>query len=582
MNISDISNENAVKSSSSTNFTGLKPASAAIQTVNNHFADKAVDTSFLSLASRSLANSFKLNVASASNTSSNESQTPLNSLQKIQTEKTETKSVAESIKEQQELSESEMKLMFEAGINKNDMLGAKTYESGASVILHKKIEENAQSGANEDVYYASIMQKDGSVSTQKVMENTIFSEQANGFVSATNNTETSSTSILGTNNDDFIVNLTASSISSKNGNDTILNLAKNTEVQKLSLNLSEGNNTVISGAKYQTDMYIVGGDGNNTIIGAKELTASFGNGNNIIQANSSNRLNLGDGNNNVSITEIADLDFGAGNNNIVAQKAASIVGGNGNNSLGIDELTENLQLGNGDNDVNVNKLYDAEYLEYYKSFLKDGSTAHMLFPPSKPDGADIKLGDGNNNLSVARTLEEDSELNGNIGRTSTISAGNGNNNISLSHVGEFMNFSVGGGNNNIELAYVNNDLRLGDGNNYLNIKKADNLEINAGDGHNIINVNSDVANLNYTGAGSSDINVNGSIFAGNISNNGLGHSSLNVYGNLMNSNIYSADILTANIGGNVVNSQIKAENNDSAFYVKGETVNSELSHQIVA
>ncbi len=459
----------------------------------------------------------------------------------------ELASMSEKSSEKTELSKGVIELIHAQGLTENDLLGSKTFESGASIITYKANDESADSETPS--YFVSIMQQDGTITTQKVTENTVFSDNGHGTIKAQKPVTATeeealfqdlSRSIQGTDDDDFILSVNARSISSKDGNDTIVHVDKTPDAL-LQLNLGNGNNTFVSDSN-SLNLSVHAGNGNNTIENVQQVNGFFGSGNNHIEAEQSSQLFFSGGNNIITIENMLDLHLGNGNNTVKANSISSITGGDGNNNLNIAMVKESIQLGSGNNSVEVEYLYDAEYVEAYKTQLKDGSTGHLLFPPPRPDGADISLGNGNNTLSVARTIEEDAKLYGNIGETTDIRVGNGNNNIDVSFVGQSVSLAVGDGNNALQLGHVNGDFSVGNGNNSISINRAEHLGLNAGKGHTILDVRGSVGFMEYNAQGSSQITVHGSVEGGSVAS--LLESSLAVKGPVNNLSILNEDMFT--------------------------------------
>ncbi len=485
----------------------------------------------------------------------------------------------------------------------------KEFAAGGSVEIFTL---NGSGGANSAI--AEIKNADGTSSFIKIDENTIFSQDSNGNIITTTS---DSSEILGTDSDDFIVNINAKNIHVGNGNDTILSFANSGN-----LTLGSGNNTVIGGTSSAflniqagngnnviSDLNISGsfGNGNNTITGASMTDVTFGDGNNTIDVDfmkntifgdgnnkitskSAYEITLGDGANTLTAQTLTKAIFGEGNNNISAQQINEIELGNGNNSISAFAPEESkdmphlpfgingLKVGDGDNSIQGTSIQDAELgegnnsvsVQYLKGDLeaKDGKNNIFVENIFHKD-ADITLGGGNNTLAV------------NTGEITAgqISLGNGNNKVSFEALQGRVNF--GDGNNEVHLDEgKNTQLNFGNGKNNINAYEANELSVRAGVGETTLDSHGSADNLYYKSEGIDKISVNGSLTNSNIKLDGRGESNIEVKDFIYDSSIRmesNNNLLQAN---GVFNSSLTMEDKNnaisaSAIYntnLKGENV----------
>ncbi len=492
----------------------------------------------------------------------------------------------------------------------------KTFSSGTKVSVSP-----AQDASG--FYTANISYSDGRESEQiQIKEDTVFSEDSSGNLiikkaeekqvdeESSSSALASEKSLVGTDNDDFIVSLSNNSkISSSKGNDTLLILGENT-----SASLGDGNNTIISrggnasiiagegnnifslaGMNNTVNM----GDGNNTLYSFDEVKLNGGNGNNEVRTMLGNiklghgdnffqtiedsrfptsveSVKMGDGNNaiegktinnvttgaglnTISLETSTNINLGNGNNELNIDRVRNLTVGNGDNSLNVDVLTKSLFAGDGDNEITVNASYDKDSFLAYKQLEKyDG----INDPNFKVSSASIDIGNGNNKLEVKDTVHDviarDSEDKEHMRLGSgNIHIGAGNNEINLSSIGSSEQgeaLYLGNGNNNLTIANKSEQASIlaGDGINKIHFAMGqDNVDVQAGSGHTELEMGDDVHNLKFTSEGSADILVEGDLV----------DSSINIGENMNEDGEIDEEIegeITSQVKveGNVVNSEI--------------------------
>ena len=220
------------------------------------------------------------------------------------------------------------------------------------------------------------------------------------------------------------------------------------------------NDTTIdaSGVNFSTSLYVLGGNGNNTIQG--------GAGNDVlIVGDGTNSLTDGNGNDSLSV--------GNGNNILVT--------GNGNDSVSLGEGNNTVSLGNGNDNL----------------YAADGNNTIRA-----TDGEDtITLGDGNNSVMCGNGIDAvvagDGDNTVRLGNgNDSVTVGNGSNMIALGDGGQDRVVVTGDGDNCIDLAGGGTVL-LGNGNNTVRDESPDGglcLEAGNANGNNVF-----FLNAQYTG-----------------------------------------------------------------------------------
>lgn len=180
----------------------------------------------------------------------------------------------------------------------------------------------------------------------------------------------------GTSGDDILININASSVDGKEGDDIIFNLADNVTIQG-----GEGNDTILIPGKVNNNT-IDSGNGNDAVYAGKitDSNITVGEGNNILSVYKAfkSTITAGDGNNKAVLRyahENSNITFGNGNNNIYTgmlgtdvfmydgmKSSSNMVVGHGNNKIAIRGMQySNLTLGDGNNTLKLGSLDHADY-----------------------------------------------------------------------------------------------------------------------------------------------------------------------------------------------------------------------------
>lgn len=251
------------------------------------------------------------------------------------------------------------------------------------------------------------------------------------------------------NGDDSIIveGSVTGNLNSGNGNNiiTILGSAQNviTGSGKDTVNISGNVNSVNAG----------GGANEIIVTGMVSNDITSGSGNDIINISGSvNNIDVGSGNDEIVVSGevLNNVVLGAGNDNITikggAEVSGTISGGDGDDTINIFGTVNNLETGEGNNEIvvlgNVLNNIDARYGHNTVTVEKDAKVLGTIFYGSENDNINIlgtvnniNTGSGNNNIII------DGELLG------TITSGLGNDVITVS--GTVNNVNTGDGDNEI-------------------------------------------------------------------------------------------------------------------------------------
>jgi hypothetical protein len=259
-----------------------------------------------------------------------------------------------------------------------------------------------------------------------------------------------------------------------------------------SVNIAAGDNTVVATG---ADARITTGKGSDLIsVNANGASATTGAGDDTVIATGDDvSVNASAGGDNAVgiIGNDAVVTTGAGHDSITVNgTAANVAAGAGNNVIEAAQRDASVTAGDGRNTVTAGQ--DAVVS------LGNGNNVVKGFS----EGSKVTVGNGRNTLQGG-------------GKDVTVSAGSGNNEISLTNGADYSAVTTGAGRDNISVEGKDATVNAGDGRDTVNVK-GDDAVITAGEGNKIISVNGANAAITTTGSGKETIvaGENSTIVAG--------------------------------------------------------------------
>ncbi len=263
-------------------------------------------------------------------------------------------------------------------------------------------------------------------------------------------------------NDTITSNSSNNTIYGNNGNDTII---INKENGSYEIDGGDGNDTITINANNTTN--VKGSDGNDTIIiKGSNNTADGGNGDDTIDTNGDNNtINGGNGNDTITIK--------GSNNTADGDDGADTIGANGNdNTINVSDSNNNIYTIGDNNTINETSDNSNEITlegNNNKANLNNGDNIINIVNST---GANVTVGDGDNNIKV-------------IGQDNNVKTGNGNNDVTCS--GSENNITTGSGNDNVNIAGNRNTVNTGDGDDLVTVNSGDGNDLDGGNGNDNLN-----------------------------------------------------------------------------------------------
>lgn len=291
--------------------------------------------------------------------------------------------------------------------------------------------------------------------------------------------------------------------------------------EAMSLKLGNGNDTIwsshggIYALKDGDNQLIISDSGQNN-----NITSGIGNDIVLIVGDSNNKLNLGAGNNTVELQNGNNaITTGTGNDVIFTLNGDNVIrAGDGDNLINLGSGMQNIATGSGDDTIQIHSG---------NITLNSGAGDDHVMILSLQDSqlASINLGDGNDRLNVSGA-----------GGLVKVSASTGDDVVSI--VGVTTQISDSGGDNviNIDnhelLSGATNTLRLGAGNDVVNLISNGTSSVGLGQGENQLKIIGDGINSVTAGADNDSVTILGD--SNNKINLGAGNNKIDIRGNSIN------------------------------------------------